>query len=284
MNTILTCTDGSKYSSSVYDHTAWAANRMQAIVHVLHMLDSHRETADLADLSGNLGLDTGRELLRDLVSFEEAKNRLARERGKAIIEEAERRLRIAGLTNLRIEQQHGELVESVALMEHSADLVVIGKRGESAGFARDHLGSNLERVIRASVRPVLVVPQEFKPITKFLLAYDGGPSVEKAITFAKSNPLLQGLACHLVRAGRIDSQAEWFLAEAAAGLAAAGYDVTHEAIPGAPEEVLSAAMKRENAGLLVMGAYGHSRIRQLMVGSTTTAMVRTCQTPVLMFR
>ncbi|MEO6054349.1 MAG: universal stress protein, partial [Chthoniobacterales bacterium] len=36
--------------------------------------------------------------------------------------------------------------------------------------------------------------------------------------------------------------------------------------------------------LLVMGAYGHSRIRQLMVGSTTTAMVRTCQVPVLMFR
>lgn len=284
MISILTCTDGSNYSASVYDHTAWAAKRMEASVHVLHMLDPHRETAEMVDLSGNLGLDTGRELLGDLVTFEETKNRLARERGRTIIEEAERHLRAAGLTNVRIEQQHGELVESVAQMEHHADLVVIGKRGASAGFAKAHLGSNLERVIRASVRPVLVASQKFEPITKFLLAYDGGPSVEKAITFAKTNPLLKDLSCHLVRAGRIDAQAEWFLAEAAAGLVAAGYDVSHEAIPGAPEDVLSAALTREKAGLLVMGAYGHSRIRQLMVGSTTTAMVRTCGTPVLMFR
>jgi nucleotide-binding universal stress UspA family protein len=36
--------------------------------------------------------------------------------------------------------------------------------------------------------------------------------------------------------------------------------------------------------LLVMGAYGHGRIRSLVVGSTTTAMVRRCKIPVLMFR
>jgi len=33
-----------------------------------------------------------------------------------------------------------------------------------------------------------------------------------------------------------------------------------------------------------MGAYGHSPIRQFILGSTTTTMVRTCQIPVLMFR
>jgi nucleotide-binding universal stress UspA family protein len=36
--------------------------------------------------------------------------------------------------------------------------------------------------------------------------------------------------------------------------------------------------------LLVMGAYGHSRIRSLIVGSTTAAMARRCRIPVLMFR
>lgn len=36
--------------------------------------------------------------------------------------------------------------------------------------------------------------------------------------------------------------------------------------------------------LLVMGAYGHSRIRNLIVGSTTTAMLRSCQIPVLLLR
>jgi nucleotide-binding universal stress UspA family protein len=36
--------------------------------------------------------------------------------------------------------------------------------------------------------------------------------------------------------------------------------------------------------LLVMGAYGHSRVRQLIIGGTTTAMVRTCLIPVLLLR
>jgi nucleotide-binding universal stress UspA family protein len=36
--------------------------------------------------------------------------------------------------------------------------------------------------------------------------------------------------------------------------------------------------------LLAMGAYGHSRIRQLIVGSTTTTLLRTSAVPVLILR
>lgn len=36
--------------------------------------------------------------------------------------------------------------------------------------------------------------------------------------------------------------------------------------------------------LLVMGAYGHSQIREFFVGTTTTKMVRTGPVPVLVFR
>jgi nucleotide-binding universal stress UspA family protein len=38
------------------------------------------------------------------------------------------------------------------------------------------------------------------------------------------------------------------------------------------------------AGLLVMGAYGHSRIRHLIIGSTTTTLLRTSPVPVLILR
>ncbi len=284
MNHILACTDGSVYSVSVYDHTAWAAQRCSASVHVIHMLDPHRERADVVDLSGNLGPGTGAELLSELVDFEETKNRLARERGKSILIEAKRHLTEAGVGQVTTEQLHGRLVESVTKMEEDAELVVLGKRGESADFAKLHLGSNLERVIRGSIRPVLVTSRKFQPIEKFLVAYDGGPSVEKAIVFTQENPLLKGLHCHLLRAGKIDSDAQWYLNEAAGKLRAAGYEVTVAAVAGDAEHVIAEAIEREQIGLLVMGAYGHSRIRQLMVGSTTTAMVRTCKVPVLMFR
>ena len=36
--------------------------------------------------------------------------------------------------------------------------------------------------------------------------------------------------------------------------------------------------------MLVMGAYGHSRIRSLIIGSTTTAMIRACKVPVVLMR
>ena len=48
--------------------------------------------------------------------------------------------------------------------------------------------------------------------------------------------------------------------------------------------VIADAVKREDIHLLVMGAYGNSPIRALILGSTTTTMVRTCLMPVLMFR
>lgn len=284
MKHILTCTDGSIYAASIYDHTAWAAKRSEASVHVIHMLDPHRERAASTDLSGNLGPGTGEELLSELVALEESKNRIILEQGKLILEKAKQHLAEQGVSDVTAQQLHGELVETVADLEKLADLVVIGKRGEHADFAKLHLGSNLERVIRASVRPVLVASRKFEPINEFLVAYDGGPSVEKAIAFAIENPLLKGLKCHLLRAGRIDEKAEWYLHEAAAKLSAAGFDVEAHSVAGEPEKVIAESVERDGIGLLVMGAYGHSRIRQLMVGSTTTAMVRTCHVPVLMFR
>jgi len=284
MKSILACTDGSIYATSVYDHSAWAAKRSAAKVHVLHMLDPKREQADIVDRSGNLGLDTSQELLSELVAFEETKNRLAREHGKTILHNAKQHLQDAGVEQVSTEQLHGGLIEAVTRLEHQVDLVVLGKRGNAADFAKLHLGSNLERVIRASSRPVLVASRQFKPIKRLLIAYDGGQSADKAIRFAIDNPLLKDLECHLIRAGRIDSNAESSVQQAADTLRSAGYIVHPKAIQGDAETVISNIVEKEDIHLLVMGAYGHSRIRQLMVGSTTTAMVRTCRIPVLMFR
>lgn len=284
MRHILTCTDGSPYAKSVYQLTAWAANRLDAAVHVLHMLDPHRERAETADLSGSFGVDTGEALLHELVDLEEKQNRLAREQGKLVLAEAERQLASAGATRITMEQRHGELVETVTRLEEKADLVILGKRGQNTGLASEHLGSNLERVIRASIRPVFVASREFREATGFLLAYDGGQSMTKALDFLATQPLLRGLRCHLVRAGRIDAAAEQGAQETASKLRADGYEVTVELTDAEPEKVIATSVAQQDLGVVLMGAYGHSRIRQLVVGSTTTAVLRSCHVPVLMFR
>jgi protein-tyrosine-phosphatase len=66
--TILACTDGSSYASSIYKHTAWVADRLSASVEVLHVLDHHRERAARLDMSGSIGIDASDHVARKLDS------------------------------------------------------------------------------------------------------------------------------------------------------------------------------------------------------------------------
>lgn len=284
MNKILTCTDGSIYSQSVYALTAWAAKQTGAAVHVIHMIDAQRERARISDWSGSIGIDSRETLLQELVTLEETQGRLARERGQLILDDAKKQLEEAGISQVATEQLHGELVEAVVELETDADMVVIGKRGQSADLARGHLGSNLERVVRASIRPVLVAARKFSPIKRVLIAFDGGASVQKAVDFIAKSTLLNGTHCILVLAGKITTDAESSLVRATALLRNTGLQASTQIIAGEPERVISETVQKESIDLLVMGAYGHSKIRHLIIGSTTTAMVRTCQIPILMFR
>lgn len=284
MPTILACTDGSAHAPGLYQHAAWAALRLSAGVEVLHVLDHHRERAPGVDLSGSIGLDASARLTEELAGLEETQGRVQRLHGKAILDDAARTLAQHGVTQIVTTLRHGSLVETLDEVEPRCDLVVIGKRGSHATAAREHLGASLERVIRTAIRPVLVTPAPFQPIEKFMFAYDGGPSVTRALDFALSNRLFRGLGCHLLRAGQVDDKARWFLGEAAGRLRAGGFDVTTHAVEGVPEKVIPEVIQREGIQLLVMGAYGHSPIRALILGSTTTHLVRTCPVPVLLFR
>jgi nucleotide-binding universal stress UspA family protein len=283
MAPILVCTDGSLYSSSVYAHARWAATRCQAPVHLLHLIE-RSEYLGASNLSGNIGFDASAELLEELTGLKESHARIARLRGKAILEDARCRL---NLPNLTASQRYGSLVETLMEIEDSEErpaLIVIGKRGAHVDFARGHLGSNLERVIRCASVPVLVAARDFQPIKRFLLAFDAGPSAAKALAHTLGDPLLAGLECHLLAVGKPGSQLAADHQRAAAELAAAGFSLMAELLPGDPEEVLASEIVRRKISLLVMGAYGHSRIRHLILGSTTTALIRSSHLPVLLFR
>ena len=90
--------------------------------------------------------------------------------------------------------------------------------------------------------------------------------------------------CHMIAVGKPDSTLAKSLEDSATALRGAGYKVTADLLPGDADEVISAQLKELGTGLLVMGAYGHSRIREFILGSTTTALIRTCLVPVLLFR
>ncbi len=76
------------------------------------------------------------------------------------------------------------------------------------------------------------------------------------------------------------SELEWALGI----LRDAGHQAEGAIRAGEVDEALQAYEKEHGIDLLVMGAYGHSRIRHLLVGSTTTAMLRGSRIPVLILR
>lgn len=284
MAKLLALIDGSIYSQSVCDHAAWAAKRAGASVEVLHVMGRRDVSSVPANLSGNLDMDTRDTLLAELADLDAQKARLAQKRGRVILDDARARLSEAGVADVATKFRNGDLVDTVLEFEADADLVVLGKRGEAADFARLHLGSNLERVVRASRRPVLVASRAFRPIARMLIAFDGGGSAAKAVEQIAGDPLFAGLECQLLTVGEDTPEARRKLDLAAARLSSAGYAVTADIVPGQTDSVISTRVESDGIDLLAMGAYGHSRMRNLIIGSTTTEMIRSCKIPIVLFR
>lgn len=284
MTKLLAVIDGSAYSASVCEHAAWIAGHAPTEVDVLHVLGRRDSASEPSNLSGSIGLGARSSLLSELAELDAKKAKLAQKRGRAILEDAEALLRERGVSAVTTKLRNGEIVESVQTFENNVDLIVIGKRGEAADFDSGHLGSNLERVVRSTKIPVLVASRSFKPIKKVLIAFDGGPSSLKALEYFATQKQYNALECHVLSVGIDTNDQRRQLEGAVATLEAGGYNATSEIIAGHTEMAIASIVEQANIDLLLMGAYGHSRIRNLIIGSTTTEMIRSCKVPVLLFR
>lgn len=278
---IIALVDGSVYSESVCHHAAWIAQRTAAPVELIHVL-GRREAPEKTDLSGAIRLGARTKLMEELAEIDAQRAKLVSHRGRAILEDARAIVDQDGVSDITTRLRRGDVVEAIGEIEGAASLIVVGKRGEAADFAKGHLGSNLERIVRTAKRPVFVASRAFTPIGRVLIAYDGSRLAMKAVDQIARSPLFSGLDVTVVTVGADTSAARKGLDDAKALLKAAGIAATTRLIEGRPEEVLRGLVEGEAFGLLVMGAYGHSRIRSFVIGSTTTEMVRSCQVPVLM--
>ena len=285
MNKVYACIDGLANSASVIDWAAWSALRLEAPLELLHVL----ERADrplVTDYSGAIGLGAQEALLDELSALDAQRGKLAQEAGRQLMADARLRAAAAGVQQLDARLRHGELLDTVLEMEPDARLFVLGEHYHASGASKIHLDHHVERVIRAVKRPVLVSPGSttFEAPQRFVIAYDGSPTARKTVETVARSPMLKGLPAVVAMAGDDTAEARLQLEDARHALAAAGFEVAVELLPGEPEDVLPAFVKAQGASLLVMGAYGHSRIRQLIVGSTTTTLLRLSEVPVLILR
>jgi nucleotide-binding universal stress UspA family protein len=283
MTNIVSCVDGSMVSTAVCDASAWASRRLNLPLLLLHVLEKPVSPATV-DFSGNIGLGSREHLLEELVALDEKRGKLALAYGKQLLAAARHCVQDNGVIEVSTLARHDRLLDTLLELASDTDLLIMGKQGNDHSRATDTLGSHLESVIRGIHRPVLVVTPDFTPPERFLMAFDGSATAQRLLEMVTSSPLLKGLPCHLVMAGHATSQDEAAFDAAADRLAASGFAVHKQRLDGEVQQALRHYQHEHDIGLMAMGAYGHSRIRQFFIGSVTTDMLRATKIPLLLSR
>jgi nucleotide-binding universal stress UspA family protein len=183
----------------------------------------------------------------------------------------------------------GEPEDLAAVHGRYADLLIISQVDPGVPRA-DEIMKDIQSVIFASGRPLLLVPYIGKVKTlgsHVLVAWNASREATRAVTDAL--PLLKRAkkVTVMVVRPRADAKAHGDVpgADIAAYLARHGLKVEVSAEEGEGIEVGELMLSRVadlNVDLVVMGAYSHSRLRELILGGATRTILESMTVPVLM--
>jgi nucleotide-binding universal stress UspA family protein len=283
MNMITACIDGSKISAYVCDAAAWVSLALNTPVKLLHVLEKTIVPVN-DNLSGAIGLGSREHLLADMTALDEQRSKIALEHGKHMLEDARLRVQNLGVANVQVKQRHGELLEALAESENDTRVFVMGRLGEGHDVASKAIGAHLENAVRAIHTPILVTVGEFTPPKTYMIAYDGSATADEAIAKLSESALLKNLPAHLVMVASNTAEHLGQLNAAQEILSKAGRQVTARLLEGSVQESLNLYRENNKIDLMVMGAYGHSRLREFFVGSQTSKMIARSPIPLLLLR
>ncbi len=175
----------------------------------------------------------------------------------------------------------GDQADEVAARGKLYDLIVLAQPGGDASGSEE---AALEAALFDTGRPVLVVPPDAAPVIggNVSVAWNGTAESTRAVVAAF--PFLEQAAEISVIA--IDEDGgPTDLKGLAAYLSRHGLPAATRVMPSdgrAVSEILLEQAGDDSGSLLVMGAYGHSRLRELVLGGATRGVLRDATVPVLM--
>lgn len=279
IKSLMVFTDGSADGNVAAEYGVFLAARLKAHLAGCHVLDSRMlEGPLMADISGWIG---AQPYGGQLQQFRE----LMQQKGDAIMAAFEKMAEDAGVdADISVKMGHPATV--ILAEEVHAELAILGQNGEHAEQTGEMIGSTVERVIRHSIKPCLVTPARFRPITRILAAFDGSGSASKALheaielALALSVPLVILTVAESHDIDHARHVAEDGIRLARAHECAAGNLV----VEGRADQMILTKAEELGCDLIVVGAYGHSRIREMILGSTTQNLVTRSHLPVMLVR
>lgn len=275
---ILIPTDGSDYSKTALEYGIYIAKRLGAQITGLHVVDVRLIQGPVfTDITGSIGLPPYQEFLPSI------RNGLD-ERAEGILNAFRARCEEAGLQPDTLKSM-GPIDETIIDEGKRADLIILSRRGEHFHLASGGiLGSTAESVVRKSGKPVMVIPESFKEIESMGLAYDGSAPAENALKLAvKLSDVASWPLTIIVITDDHELEAN-ITRKLDDFLEPLKIDSDTIILRGKEEREIIRFIQEGSIELMVMGAFGHNRLRELILGSTTSYVIRKSTVPILLTR
>lgn len=268
--------------ASAKSYAFWLAGKEGSRIHALSVIDiAAFEVPVLGTPDGFMppvvtpALQEGRSLLNELNAL--AKERLDQFAGQC----ASKGIPCSTETKIGVP---GEVIGRTAAAH---DIVVIARTGYSrAANAQESVDPLVTHAIRSSVRPVLVAGsgfQETGDVRNILVAYDGSSHASRALSVTAGLAARPGVNCILVSVAPSEDLGQEILAPAEAFLY--HHDIAPKkqvVVSSKPSEVICGLAASAAVDIVIMGAYGHSPIREVLFGSTTERVLSNCAATVIL--
>ena len=278
VKSILVAVDGSAFTEPVLQYGIELSKKFQALLRVLTVIDIR-----IFEWAVAIGVEGFAPIIPSS-GYQEESQKLLDQKAEEILKKTELFLK-AQAVDYVLEKESGNPVDVICDKAKLADLVILGARGEFAKWSDKMLGATLEAITRLSIKPVFISPKEFSDIKKIMIAYDGSENSSKALTLAAFFASKLDLPLLLLNVNESVESGKKILQEAKEYLTPYQISKVEEKISaGEPTAQIVDVSKNEQIDLIIMGSYGHSRIREAILGSTTVQTMRQVTTPVLMAR
>ncbi|HHT9133840.1 MAG TPA: universal stress protein [Candidatus Avalokitesvara rifleensis] len=176
----------------------------------------------------------------------------------------------------------GEVGELIVEAAKTVALVVMGRRGRHAKYKVQTLGSITQMLLHKSARPVMVVPEGTKCNSRILIAYDGSRAAQRAIDTGVIIAKLRTAEIDVLTVADNPDDAVEPQEEAREYLSPYELRASFLVERGKPWEAIVAHASKMDAGLIVMGAFGTNRLKELIFGSTTMNVLEKAECPILL--
>jgi len=278
---ILVPTDGSENSLTAADYAISLARLFNANLRGLYV-------KDVKILTGPMIHDIGTSIggMVPYGTFSQTIREMLESQADAALNQVEGKCNKAGVAFSR-EIREGGVSHEIFKSSENCDLIAMGKMGVHAEWRDVFLGTTVEFVVRQTRKPVLITPSEFKPFAKMLIAYDGSSFADKALRSGAEIAHAMKLPVTVVSVSEKKDDALETLSKAKTFLESYKLIVDTIAKGGSDHAggILEVCNDEENKfDILVMGAYGHSRLQEMILGSTTVRVMRATNCSILLCR